>query len=123
MKRRIAAVRDALRGGWAMLRSEPHARFHAVATLAVLAAGGWCRLAAAEWLLVVLAIAMVWSAEAMNTAIEHLADEVTRERREGIGRAKDVAAFGVLVAALGAATIGAVVFGPRILGAVAALPG
>ncbi len=115
MKRRIAAMRDALRGGWAMLRSEPHARLHAVATLAALAAGVWCRLAASEWLLVVLGIALVWTAEAMNTAIEHLADEVTQERREGIGRAKDVAAFGVLVAALGAATIGIVVFGPRIL--------
>lgn len=104
-----------------MLRVEPHARMHAVATLAVAVAGVWCRLAPAEWLLIVLAIALVWSAEAMNTAIERLADEVTRERREGIGRAKDVAAFGVLVAALGAATIGAVVFGKRILDWVAAV--
>lgn len=98
-----------------MLRSEPHARLHAVATLAVVVAGVWCRLELAEWLLIVVAVALVWTAEAMNTAIERLADEVTRERREGIGRAKDVAAFGVLVAALGAATIGISVFGPRIL--------
>lgn len=98
-----------------MLRSEPHARLHAVATLVVVGAGVWLRLPVREWLLVALAIALVWTAEALNTAIERLADEVTRERREGIGRAKDMAAFGVLVAALGAATIGIGVFGPRIL--------
>ena len=54
-------------------------------------------------------------AEALNTAVEFLADEVTLERRERIGQAKDVAAFGVLVAAVGAAAVGVLVFAPRLL--------
>ncbi len=57
----------------------------------------------------------MWIAEAFNTALEALADAVHPERHEGVGRAKDVAAGGVLVAAIAAAVIGAAIFGPRIL--------
>ena len=51
----------------------------------------------------------------MNTAVELLADEVTLEQRERIGQAKDVAAFGVLAAAVAAAAVGLLVFAPRLL--------
>jgi diacylglycerol kinase (ATP) len=51
----------------------------------------------------------------VNTAIEFLADEVTRERREGIGRAKDVGAGAVLLAAITSVLLGALVFLPHIL--------
>jgi diacylglycerol kinase len=50
----------------------------------------------------------------MNTAVELLADEVSLEQRPGIGKAKDVAAFGVLAAAVAAALIGMFVFVPHL---------
>jgi diacylglycerol kinase len=53
---------------------------------------------------------MVWMAEALNTAIEFLADEVSLERRERIGKAKDVAAGGVLITAIVAIVIATLVF-------------
>lgn len=59
-------------------------------------------------------LCLVWMAEALNTAIEFLADEVSQEWRARIGQAKDVAAFGVLVSALAAATIGLLVFVPHL---------
>ena len=68
-----------------------------------------------EWVAVAVAMALVWLAEALNTAVELLADEVTLERRERIGQAKDVAAFGVLAAAVGAAAVGLLVFAPRLV--------
>ena len=60
------------------------------------------------------AIALVWVAEAVNTAIEALADVVTSERHPGIARAKDVAAGAVLLAAIASLVVAALVFVPRL---------
>ncbi|MGH7337754.1 MAG: diacylglycerol kinase, partial [Myxococcota bacterium] len=59
--------------------------------------------------------ALVWVAEAFNSALEALADAVHPERDARVGRAKDTAAGAVLVAAIASAVIGALVFGPRLL--------
>ena len=102
-----------------MLKTQPNARIHLLGTVLVAMAGiGW-RVSPVEWALLAGACGLVWAGEALNTAIEFLADEVSRERREGIRRAKDVAAFAVFVAAFASAGIGVAVFGPRILGGVA----
>ncbi len=50
----------------------------------------------------------------MNTALEALADAVTQDQNTQIKKAKDIAAGAVLLAAIGAATIGAFVFIPYI---------
>jgi diacylglycerol kinase len=52
--------------------------------------------------------------EALNTAIELLADEVSLEQRARIGRVKDVAACAVLASALAAVAIGLLVFWPHL---------
>jgi diacylglycerol kinase (ATP) len=84
------------------------------ATAAVVALGVFLAISRSEWLAIILAIGMVWTAEALNTAVEFLADEVSLERRKLIGNAKDVGAAGVLVAAASALVVGAVVFVPYI---------
>ena len=68
----------------------------------------------AEWALVALAVAGVWAAELFNTAIEALTNLVSPGYHPLAGRAKDVAAGAVLLAALGALAVGGLVFGPRI---------
>ena len=98
-----------------LLRTQHNAWIHAAATLLVIAAGAYFRLGAGEWLWLVLAITLVWTAEAFNTALELLADAVTPEPHPLIGQAKDVAAGAVLLAALGALVIGALVLGPHVL--------
>jgi diacylglycerol kinase len=60
-------------------------------------------------------MALVWVAEAFNTALEFLADEISLEHRDRIGRAKDLGSAAVLVAALAAAVIGALVFVPHVI--------
>ncbi len=96
----------ALRGWWILLRTQRHARVHAVATLAVVTLGGWLQVTREDWCWLLLAIALVWSAEAFNSAVEALADRVTCDHDPLIGAAKDLAAGAVLFAALGAAAIG-----------------
>ena len=62
-------------------------------------------------------------AEAFNTALELLADQASPEWRPDIGRAKDLSAAAVLIAALGAAIIGVLVLGPPLLERLAGLGG
>lgn len=112
--RRLASFRYAARGVVAMLRSEPHARIHAVATGCVVAVGIGVGLERDEWLAVVLAIGTVWVAEGFNTAFEALCDVASPGRHPMVERAKDVAAGAVLLAALAAFVVAALVFGPRL---------
>lgn len=55
-------------------------------------------------------------AEAFNTAVEKLADRVTREKDPLIATAKDVAAGAVLLMVLAAVVVGCIIFLPKIFG-------
>ena len=114
LRRRAASFGHALRGVGAALRSEIHLQLHAGATAAVLGLGYYCHLSLVEWALVALAVAGVWTAELFNTAIETLTNLASPDYHPLAGRAKDVAAGAVLLAALGALAVGGLVFGPRL---------
>ena len=105
----------ALHGVAFLVHTQENARLHLLATLAVGAVGAALGLDRAEWLWLVAAVVLVWSAEAFNTALETLADALHPEHHPGVGRAKDVAAGAVLIAAIGAAVIGALVFVPHLV--------
>jgi len=70
-------------------------------------------LAPLEWCVLVLAITAVWTAEALNTAPEFLADVASPEFHPLVGKAKDVAAAAVLIVALGAVVLAAPVLVPH----------
>ena len=97
-----------------LLGSQIHARFHLVATVAVVAAAFFFRVSSVEWCVLIVAMTLVWVAEAFNTALEHLADAVSPEIHPLVKKAKDVAAGAVLLAAIGAAILGALVFWPYL---------
>ena len=111
-RQRLHSFRHALRGAITLVRTQHNAWLHATATLLVIALGITLQIPRHDWALISVAIALVWIAEAFNTAIEFLADEVTEEKRERIKNAKDVAAFGVLVSAIASAVTGLIVFVP-----------
>lgn len=111
---RVRSIRYAVAGLRVVLQSQHNARIHTAATIAVVIAALVVRVSPLEWTLLVLAIGMVWAMEALNTAIELLADEISLEQRPRIGQAKDVAAFGVLASAIAAVLIGLFIFLPRL---------
>lgn len=114
LRRRAASFGHALRGVGAALRSELHLQVHAGATVLGLGLGFYLGLSLSEWALVALAAAGVWTAELFNTALETLTNLVSPAYHPLAGKAKDVAAGAVLLAALGALAVGALVFGPKI---------
>jgi diacylglycerol kinase len=93
-----------LRAAW---RGEPNLRLHALAALAVAAAAAALRLPPWAWALLALACAGVIAAELLNAAVEAVVDLVSPAEHPLAKRAKDVAAAGVLVAALGAVGVAA----------------
>ena len=112
---RVQSFRYAWYGLVLMLRSQHNAWLHAFASLCILAVGVLFGLTDAEWCWIILAIMAVWTAEALNTALEFLADAATPEFHPLVKCAKDVAAGGVLIAALGSVFIGLLVLGPHLV--------
>lgn len=111
---RVRSIRHALTGILRMVRCQHNAWLHAAATLAVIILGAVLGISAGEWCWIVVAISTVWTAEALNTAFEFLADVASPEFHPTIRDAKDVAAGAVLITAAGAVAIGAIVFVPHL---------
>lgn len=97
-----------------VIRSEQNMRIHCVAAVGVVVAGFVLALTTWEWIAVAFCIGLVISAECMNTALERLADRVTREADPLVKHAKDCGSAAVLVLALTAAVVGGVIFVPKI---------
>ena len=111
---RIRSFRHAIVGILQMIRCQHNAWIHVAATAIVLAVGFLFRVSAADWCWIILAISIVWTAEALNTAFEFLADAASPEFHPLVRDAKDVAAGAVLLTAIAAAVIGAVIFWPHV---------
>lgn len=113
-RERAGSFRHAFSGLGFMLRTQHNAWLHAVATLLAVAAGVALGLGAADWKWLVLTIVMVWVAETMNTAFEHLCDVVSPDHHASVKVAKDVAAAAVLICALGAVVMAWLIFAPYL---------
>jgi diacylglycerol kinase len=111
---RVTSIRCAMAGVGHLLRMQKNAHLHALATVIVLAVGIALHLAAAEWRWLTVAVALVWTAEAFNTSLEFLCDAACPAQHPLIGKAKDVAAGSVLLAALASIAIAGFTLGPRL---------
>ena len=111
---RIRSFRHAIAAILRMNRCQHNAWIHALATLIFLAAALFFHISAADWCWIILAISIVWTAEALNTAFEFLADAASPEFHPLVRDAKDVAAGAVLLTAIAAFIIGVIVFWPYL---------
>ena len=98
-----------------MLFGQPNAKIHALAAVLVIALGLVLGVSRFDWLALATAIGLVFTAEALNTGLELLADAAVPERHPLIAKAKDVAAGAVLLSAATAVAIALLVFGPKLL--------
>ena len=114
VRKRIESFGYAIRGMATLLSSQPNAWIHAAATLAVVCLALTLRLDRLEWALLVTSIAIVWAAEAFNSALEWLCDVASPEQHPLVEKAKDVAAAAVLIASIAAAIVGCLVMGPPL---------
>ncbi|MFN0275920.1 MAG: diacylglycerol kinase family protein [Chitinophagales bacterium] len=111
-KKRFA---DAFNGILVFFREGEHAKFELFFSLLVITAGFYFDVTKTEWLVIILCIGFVLTAEALNTAVELLGDHVQKEKHPEMRNIKDVAAGAVFLAASAAAAAGFVIFIPYIL--------
>jgi diacylglycerol kinase len=98
-----------------LVRTQPNFRVHLAAAVSVVGTAIGVGTTAAELGVLVLAIGLVMVGEACNTAIEAVVDLASPTVHPLARIAKDVAAAGVLIAAMMAAVAGLVILGPRLL--------
>jgi diacylglycerol kinase (ATP) len=106
---------NAFRGISYLFKSQVNARIELAITIVVLIAGLFFKISSSEWLVIILCIGLVLALEGINTALEIFADKLHPGFDQEIGKAKDVAAGSVLLAAIVAAVVGLVIFVPYIL--------
>lgn len=109
---RLKSFAYAFEGMALMLKTQHNAWLHLIATVLVTGLALWCRVSAGDWRWLIGAMAMVWMAEAMNTAVESLCDVVSPQYSLAVKCAKDLAAGSVLIAACAAAAIGVITLWP-----------
>ncbi|MCB2202975.1 diacylglycerol kinase family protein [bacterium] len=106
------SIRNALSGWWHVIRTQQNAWLHAIATVSVVLMAIWLKLPSRDWALLVLPIALVWTAEFLNTALEIVVDLASPDLHPMARAGKDVGAAAVLIAASTAAIVGLLVMGP-----------
>jgi len=111
---RIRSFKYAFEGWWYVLRTQQNAWIHALASVLVVLVSVWLQISRLEWALIILAIAIVWVSEFINTAIESVVDLVTENQHPLAKASKDVGAAAVLISALTAILIGLLVIGPPL---------
>lgn len=103
---------------WAGLRqafkAEPNFRIHVCGSLMAISLGLFFKISMLEWLMVLVACGMVWTAELFNSVIEKMLDYLAPERHEKIRNIKDMSAAAVFIAAVVAFLIGILIFLPKI---------
>ena len=104
-----------------VFRTQKNAWIHALATVLATAAGFWLQISETGWAVLALIITAVWAAECFNTAIEATVDLVSPQLHPLAKIAKDCAAAAVLITAIGAVTVGILLFGPPLFGMLASL--
>ena len=112
---RASSIKCAAHGIFIMIKYEQNAWVHLLATSIVFTAGLICKLSNFEWCWIVLAVVSVWTAEALNTALEFLADVASPDFHPMVEKGKDVAAGAVLITSIGSVLIALLVFGPHLL--------
>jgi diacylglycerol kinase len=100
LKQMFKSIGVAFDGLIDLVKSENNAKIHLISTIIVVIVGLKLQFLAIEWLWISLAIAGVWVAELINTAIEKLTDLVSPEINPIAKKVKDYAAGAVLVMAI-----------------------
>ena len=114
-KKLINSFKYAFKGLGSAVKSERNMKIHFTMMMLVIIAGIFFNIAIWEWITCFILFGLVIVMECVNTAIEIIVDIVSPKYNEAAGRAKDIAAGGVLACAIGATVAGIFIFLPKVL--------
>ncbi|MDO6743777.1 diacylglycerol kinase family protein [Tenacibaculum soleae] len=115
IKGRLRSMTFALKGMWLLITTEDSIKaqlfFGFIATLL----GFYFNISATEWMIQCILIGMILVAEALNTAVEKVADFVHPDFHKKIGFIKDIAAGAPAFAALTSLIVASIIYLPKII--------
>jgi diacylglycerol kinase (ATP) len=115
IRSRLLSFQHAFAGWWFVIRTQKNAWIHAMVSVVVVGMCFWLGIDTLQWALIIVAIAMVWTSEFINTALEAVVDLASQHEYHVLARVgKDVGAAAVLIAAFCSILIGLLVLGPPL---------
>jgi diacylglycerol kinase (ATP) len=114
LRRVLRSFGYACRGLTTIATTQPNFVVHLLAAVVALAVGALLRVSPVEFSVIVLTIAVVLTAEALNTALETVCDLVQPTYHPLVRRAKDASAAAVLVAAIASVLVAALIYLPHL---------
>jgi diacylglycerol kinase len=115
IRERFKSFLPAFQGFHFLIKFEKNALIHLIATIVAISISLLLKISEFEWLFIILAIAMVWITELINTAIEKLTDLVQPEIDPNVKIIKDLAASAVLISAVFSIIVATIIFLPKII--------
>jgi len=98
-----------------VIRSEKNMQIHLIFAFLVVVFGLLLCISILEWIACLICFALVFSTEMINTSLENIVDIISPEHHPLAGKAKDIAAGAVLIAAILSAIVGLIIFIPKLL--------
>ncbi len=114
VRNRIRGIGIAFRGAYLLVKTESSIQIQVVIAILVTMAGFYYEISSTEWILQVLAIALVLGVEGLNTALEKMSDYTQPEFDNKIGFIKDISAGAVMWVSIGAVIIGMIIYLPKV---------
>jgi diacylglycerol kinase len=111
---RLHSFQHAFRGWGFVLRTQRNAWIHALATMLTVLMALWLGLPLGNWAVLLVTIALVWTAEFINTALEAVVDLASPQQHPLAKAGKDVGAAAVLIASLTSVLVGLLILGPPL---------
>jgi diacylglycerol kinase len=99
-RNRLSAFGYAFKGAYDLLANQAPSKIHIVAFVVMMVICFALGFPLWKWVAVLICSGMVLTAEALNTAVEYVVDLVSPDYHVLAGKAKDVAAAGVLFASV-----------------------
>ncbi len=115
IKEHLTSYRYAVRGIVFAFRYENNMIFHLAAGIAVIVVNSLLKVNKTEWLITLILIGVAGMTEVFNTAIEKLADRVSKEQDPLIGKVKDLASGAVLIICCFAVLCAVIIYLPYLL--------
>lgn len=112
---RIESLKYAFIGAVYLIKTENAIKIHCISTILLSLLGYFFNISTTEWMFQILAIGLVASVEALNTAIEKIADYMQPNFDKKIGTIKDVSAGAVLFAGIFGAIIIGFIYIPKLM--------
>jgi diacylglycerol kinase len=110
--KRLKSFRFAIEGIKVLIEQEHNFRIHITAAIFVIIMGFLFQISPLEWIALIFCIGLVLITEAINTAIEGIANFISPEKNPKIKIIKDIAAATVLISAITACAVGVIIFWP-----------